>query len=187
MSDADRARWDARFADQRAELDRASPHLCAHVGELRGERVLDVACGSGANAVWLAERGFAVTGVDISAVGLARLEQRAAARAVRIRTAAVDLDEPAALAALEPHDSAVVLRYKPPAPLWPQLADRLVPGGRLLVATFNLDHARAHSGHARFWLAPGELLAIDPRFAVLRYEDGSRQGSPTDVYVFERR
>ena len=72
------AEWDRRYAD-RAQLWSGAPNgaLVAEVARLTPGRVLDVGCGEGADAVWLARRGWAVTALEVSAVAL----QRAAAHA----------------------------------------------------------------------------------------------------------
>ena len=58
--------------------------FAAEAGGLAPGRALDVACGEGRNAVWLAEQGWTVTAVDFSDVALAKAERLAAARGVSI-------------------------------------------------------------------------------------------------------
>jgi 2-polyprenyl-3-methyl-5-hydroxy-6-metoxy-1,4-benzoquinol methylase len=81
MSRDDQIRWDRQHADRQTEQD-AAPFL-REIFESQGwdvpaARALDIACGSGRNAVYLAERGFEVTAVDISPVALAQGAERAA-------------------------------------------------------------------------------------------------------------
>ena len=52
---------------------------------------LDLACGSGRNAIWLAEAGFQTLAVDRDATALAELNQEASQRGLSIRTQLVDL------------------------------------------------------------------------------------------------
>ena len=61
-------------------IDQAQPDLIAaeEKGEVRGPTVLDVGCGSGDNAIYLASRGFEVTGVDFSAKAISIAKQKAA-------------------------------------------------------------------------------------------------------------
>ena len=61
-------------------IDQAQPDLIATAekGEIRGPTVLDVGCGSGDNAIYLASRGFEVTGVDFSAKAISIAKQKAA-------------------------------------------------------------------------------------------------------------
>lgn len=69
----DAADWDERYASVERVWS-AEPNRWVEevAGGLRPGRALDVACGEGRNAVWLAERGWTVTAVDFSAVALAK-------------------------------------------------------------------------------------------------------------------
>lgn len=67
----DAAAWDERYAG--AELVWSSTpnqFVAAELGDLRAGRALDLACGEGRNALWLADRGWRVTAVDFSRVAL---------------------------------------------------------------------------------------------------------------------
>lgn len=82
-------RWDAAYrgtAQPSWEIDRASSDLAAAVesGELRPCRVIELGCGSGANAVFLAKKGFQVTAIDIAPGALRRAEERAKREGVRV-------------------------------------------------------------------------------------------------------
>jgi SAM-dependent methyltransferase len=82
----DRQRWNDRYTERDWKPER-EPNLFL-VRELdsrapRG-RVLDLACGEGRNAVWLASRGWRVTGVDFSDVALGRARKLAARRGVHV-------------------------------------------------------------------------------------------------------
>ncbi|HEX5532009.1 MAG TPA: methyltransferase domain-containing protein, partial [Methylomirabilota bacterium] len=66
-ADPSRERWNRRWAGERAHASSApSEFLIAEAEALPPGRALDVACGAGRNAVWLARRGWRVTGVDFS-------------------------------------------------------------------------------------------------------------------------
>jgi 2-polyprenyl-3-methyl-5-hydroxy-6-metoxy-1,4-benzoquinol methylase len=77
--------WNARYAG-RELLWSAEPNrlFAAEVGGLAPGRALDVACGEGRNAVWLAERGWRVTAVDFSDVALEKAAQLASSRGVEV-------------------------------------------------------------------------------------------------------
>jgi SAM-dependent methyltransferase len=70
--------WDRRYAAVE-NLWSAKPNrfLVAEVGELEPGRALDLACGEGQNAIWLAQRGWSVVGVDYSSVAIAKARARA--------------------------------------------------------------------------------------------------------------
>ena len=64
--------WDERYgADDRVWSGHPNPQLVDRVAALTPGRALDVGCGEGADAVWLARQGWQVTALDVSAVGLA--------------------------------------------------------------------------------------------------------------------
>lgn len=86
--------WNARYA-QKALLWSAEPNrlFAAEIGELLPGRALDLACGEGRNAVWLAERGWRVTGVDFSDVALAKAAELAASRGVEVDWVVADILE----------------------------------------------------------------------------------------------
>lgn len=86
--------WNARYA-QKALLWSAEPNrlFAAEVGGLSAGRALDLACGEGRNAVWLAERGWRATGVDFSDVALAKAAELATSRGVEVEWVVADLLE----------------------------------------------------------------------------------------------
>ncbi|MGX1546117.1 class I SAM-dependent methyltransferase [Streptomyces adustus] len=81
-----RAEWDNRYSD-RHQLWSGQPNgaLVAEVAGLAPGRVLDVGCGEGADAVWLARTGWDVTALEVSGVALARAEGHARDAGVAVR------------------------------------------------------------------------------------------------------
>jgi 2-polyprenyl-3-methyl-5-hydroxy-6-metoxy-1,4-benzoquinol methylase len=74
------AEWDERYAGaEQVWSGEPNASLVAEVGHLEPGTVLDVGCGEGADAIWLAGRGWQVTAIDVSGIAL----QRAAAAAER--------------------------------------------------------------------------------------------------------
>jgi SAM-dependent methyltransferase len=128
--------WNARYA-QKELLWTAEPNrlFAAEVASLKPGRALDVACGEGRNAVWLAERGWRVTGVDFADVALAKGVELAAARGVEVEWLLGDVLE------LTPEplsfDLVVVLYLQLPAEeldvALRRAADAVAPGGTLIV------------------------------------------------------
>jgi SAM-dependent methyltransferase len=84
--------WDGRYADSEFLWTVEPNRFVVH--ELSGlppGRALDLACGEGRNAVWLAQRGWWVTAVDFSSVGLHKARQLAAGRDVAVDWVLADL------------------------------------------------------------------------------------------------
>src|SRR6266508_3989501 len=84
--------WNRRYAGTEL-LWTARPNrfLVAEATGLTPGRALDLACGEGRNAVWLAEQGWQVTGVDFSDVGLGKARRLAAQRGVEVDWVEADL------------------------------------------------------------------------------------------------
>ncbi|GAA2872794.1 class I SAM-dependent methyltransferase [Pseudonocardia halophobica] len=184
MSATDRERWDARHAAVGAGTPMPPDGLRGRLGLLpggsgpadrsglsAGGRALDVACGRGAVAVWLAHQGFAVDAVDVSGAGLASARALAAAEGVRrVRFLEADLD--AGLPVAGPYDLVVCQRYRDPA-LYPALAAALAPGG-LLVLTV-LSEVGDEGG--RFRAVPGELVRAFPQLETVDHREGDGEAT----------
>jgi SAM-dependent methyltransferase len=86
--------WNARYAGSEL-LWTAEPNrrFAREVEGLEPGRALDLACGEGRNAVWLAERGWRTTGVDFSDVALGKAERLAASRGVEVDWVMADVLE----------------------------------------------------------------------------------------------
>jgi SAM-dependent methyltransferase len=84
--------WDSRYADSEF-LWSAEPNrfVVQELSSLPPGQALDLACGEGRNAVWLAERGWCVTAVDFSPVGLAKARRLADERKVSVDWQLADL------------------------------------------------------------------------------------------------
>ena len=122
--------------------------------------VLDLACGSGRAVVWLAERGYRVTGIDWQEPALALGRRLAAHRKVACGFLAGDLRDPEAVPA---GPWAVILNFRfRQADLLARIPALLQPGGVALVRTFRT--APGYTGHPRprYRLDPFELLRYFP-------------------------
>ena len=84
--------WDGLYAG-RGQVWSGGPNaqLVDLAADLPAGTALDLGCGEGGDAIWLAERGWAVTAVDVSAVALDRARRAAADRGLTIAFARVDL------------------------------------------------------------------------------------------------
>lgn len=81
------AAWDERYGSADAVWSgRVNPALPRLLADLPAGRAVDVGCGEGADVVWLARHGWHATGVDFSAVGLARAREAADAAGLTDRT-----------------------------------------------------------------------------------------------------
>lgn len=130
--------WDQVWHGERAAAmgsSQANPHLTREVRDLAPGTALDAGCGAGAEAIWLAEHGWQVTGADIAAAALDRAGERAIAAGVGERVRWVQAD----LSTWEPdtHYDLVTTHYAHPAVPQLEFYDRVAswvsPGGTLLI------------------------------------------------------
>ncbi len=122
--------------------------LVAEAADLLPGRALDLACGAGRNAVWLAERGWTVTGADFSDIALANARGLATERGVDVEWVQADLRDweppPGAF------DLVAVLYLQLPAaelqPVLARAADAVAPGGTLVVVGHDLQNLNGGYG-----------------------------------------
>ena len=142
--------WDRRYAD-REQLWSGRPNgaLVAEVAGLPVGRVLDVGCGEGADAVWLAGRGWEVTGLEVSGLALERAARHARDAGVAVAWVHAGLAE----AALAPGSFDLVsaqypaLLRTPDAAAERALLGAVAPGGTLLLVHHaGFHHQPAHEG-----------------------------------------
>lgn len=151
-TEMDAAEWDQRYTDQ-PWLWTAQPNvfLVEEVAGLPPGRALDLACGEGRNTVWLAERGWDVTGVDFSTVALGRARRLADDRGVAV--ALVHADVLTYRPSRRAFDLVVLLYLQlPPAPRHAVLSravEAVAEGGTLLVVGHDLDNLDRGAGGPR--------------------------------------
>ncbi|MFT4884178.1 MAG: SAM-dependent methyltransferase [Natronomonas sp.] len=173
----DRQRWDDRYRDADFELPAdPSPVLVEHVGDFPSGRALDVATGTGRNALFLAEGGFAVDAIDVSRVALDEARQRAHERSLSANWIQTDFDAHC----FPPNRYAVVaVALFDARDRLDDLKDALRPGGVLVYD----HHLRTpgpydHGPSDRYRFAPGELRAACEDMTILHYAE--RPGERAD-------
>lgn len=140
----DSVQWNERYATSELVWS-AEPNrfLSPEVEGLRAGRALDLACGEGRNAVWLAAQGWQTTGVDFSETGLEKAAGLAGARGVDTQTTWVLAD----VTSWQPdgiYDLVVVFYLQLPQPqrraAMGVAARALGPGGTLVVVGHDTDN-----------------------------------------------
>lgn len=172
MSTADRTRWNQRYLAGDAPVETKPNRWLASLADVldgvaaarqavgQTPTALDVACGAGGTVLWLAQRGWLATGVDVSDAALT-LATRAAVQqgvAERARFLHVDLDDwrPPA----EAFD-CVTCFYFLSRPLWPWLRAAVRPGGLLALQTHHVGVLKVRpDANPDYLLASGELTAL---------------------------
>ena len=173
MSRAERDKWDERYrSGAYAERTHPTALLAEWLDRSPRGRALDVACGAGRNALYLAAHGYAVDGIDISAAGLERGRAAAVQLGLEITWHCADLEQGPDALPRGPFDLLVWVRYVNAA-LWRPLVERLAPGGHVLVEQ-HLETTAEVIGPSgsRFRLAPHELERAAAGLVIVRYDEG---------------
>jgi len=133
---------------------------------------LELACGAGRNAVFLAERGWRVKAVDFSSEALARAQELAASRGVALETAQQDIEAPGFSAGSDRYGLAVVTQFLH-RPLFDTIRDAVAPGGLICYSTYTVEQLEFEGGprNRDYLLEPNELLERFRGWRVLRYEE----------------
>jgi len=153
----------------------------------RGGAALDVACGRGRHALWLARKGFHVRALDRNAEAVEQLRATARQLGLPIDCEVLDLecDPPPDLGTAR-YDAIVVFNYLH-RPLVPALQRALAAGGRLVYETFTVQQAeRGHPRSPQFLLKPGELRTLVAPLHVLREREGEAEGRCVASIVAEK-
>ena len=186
MSQQEQETWDERFRagdhagaepdpflaqiEDYAELLPPGLRAGPKAGPKAGQKALDLACGAGRNAVYLAERGWDATACDISLEGLRRVQALARERGVQLKLFCQDLST---VQLPREHFDLVICFFYLLRELIPQIKATLRPGGLVVFKTYTTDQLRfpGRPRHPLHMLQPQELLEAFRGFRVLTYQE----------------
>lgn len=196
MSEADRDKWNARWreAPPSAEPSSVLVDLAANLPDARSRssplEALDVAGGGGRHALWLARRGWDVTIVDVSSVGLELATERARAAGVGLRTCVADLENEALpRPQRRPGWDLILCVHYLDRRLFPRFIDALAPSGTLIVIHPTRENLQRHARPpAAFLLEPGELpTLVPPELTLVVHEEGWTDEGRCEARVVARK
>jgi SAM-dependent methyltransferase len=178
MTDPLARKWNLRYAD----TDPVAAKPCgvleeyAHLLPEQG-RALDLACGLGGNAVFLARRGLDTAGWDLSPVAIAKLGDHAKTQGLSVCVEVRDVQS----VPPEPDSfDVIVVSYFLERELAPGLVRALRPEGLLYYQTWTREAVDERGpGNPAFRLAPNELLALFGDLRVIVYREEGLIGDTT--------
>lgn len=183
MAKEDQDRWDGRHASGHA-ADGPSPFLRqifeSSSWRIQRGRALDIATGKGRNALFLAERGFSVEGVDISEVALEEARREAGEKGLSIIFRQADLES------IELPEAAydIILNFNfLERSLIPKTKKALKLGGHIVFETYLIDQrVLGHPRNPVYLLGHNELLELFREFRILYYREGKFMEGGKEAY-----
>jgi len=151
--------WDRRHREREHEIDEPNPVVTNFAGQIAPGSALDLACGTGRHAIWLAEHGWTVTAVDVSRVAVDILQQRTLERGIAVNIVLADLERHEF--AIEPasYDLIVVCNYLQ-RDLFPVIRAGVRIGGAVIAVIAMVDsNPNVRPMNPAYLLNPGELRA----------------------------
>ena len=187
---AQATQWDARYSEREGAIWSGRPNgrLQAEVADLTPGRALDVGCGEGADAIWLARSGWSVTAIDVSDVAVSRARE-----AAELAGAAVEWIRGDTLQTPFPASSFDLVSMQYPA--LPKAAGEAAvrallgtvrPGGLLLAVYHDLDdehreHMKARGVDPADYIGADDLVQFLDDFTVELHAVEPRVDPPPDT------
>ena len=169
--------WERRYSSkERADEDydhAPAPLLVETAEKLRAGRALDLACGTGRNALWLSERGWRVTAVDGAPSAIQALLTAASERNLEIDAHVADLEKHRFKIVAGVWD-LIVISYYLQRDLFARAKRGVVRGGILLAIVHATEPSEGPTSHG---LCPGDLKNYFRGWQILHY----REGRPLDA------
>ena len=174
-SESTKARWDERYdRDMYIYGKEPAAFLKQKISGLKKGKALVLAMGEGRNAVYLAQNGFDVTGVDISEVAIEKCNKLAKERNTTVNAVVADLTD-YDMGEVQ-FDLITKFYYYEPS-IFPQVIEALKPGGMFIFEQFSIDHlkyretSRFGPSNPDYLVKPNELLEHFKSLRILYYED----------------
>jgi tellurite methyltransferase len=165
--------WERRYQDCE-HIQEPSSLITKICGSLKPGSALDLACGTGRHAVWLAERGWQVTAVDYSRTAIDIMQRRSSAAGIRINAVVADLERHEFLIEPEAFDLIIVCNY-----LQRDLFSKIHAGARIggvVVAVIAMvdDDPEVKPMNPAYLVRSGELKSEFTGWDFLHYFEGKR-------------
>jgi tellurite methyltransferase len=175
MSEDEKNTWEEKYSADGYEPRRTpSALLTEWLDDRPPRKALDLACGTGRNSLYLAEKGYAVTAIDISPRAIAMAERFAREKGLKINWIVADLDNHAIQGR---YDLIVISFFYVNKNMVPPIIDALKRGGWLLYENRMLSPSSADEDQKhRFHLRPGELRELFQGLKVISYEERRADG-----------
>ncbi len=167
--------WDDKWAKRESEANNQAHELVVRfTSQLKPGRALDLACGVGRHALYLAERGWQVSAVDSSKVAIETLSRSAANKGLQVDARVADLERGEFIIEPENYDLIVNCCYLQ-RNLFPAIKAGVKVGGCVLAVIAMVDDdPKVKPMNPDFLLHPGELRALFEGWELVHDFEGKR-------------
>ncbi len=179
-----KSQWENKYEKREKKLAYPEKFLKDNINLLKKGSILDLACGDGRNAIYLARAGYEVLGVDFSQEALERLEGFVASEKISLKTKLMDLENIKNLKNLGKFDNIIISHYKPSLEVLKKLPDLLNENGILLISSFNYKHVEKKGFPKKYALGKNELVNISDKLILLKHEVFEDKKGNKDAYIY---
>ena len=171
------ADWNKRYREGEHLKDEPHALITTFASSAQPGQALDLACGAGRHALWLAEHGWTVTAVDSSQIAIEFLQEQCRARGVAVQSVVADLEKHEFAIPPESSDLIVVCNYLQ-RDLFPSIRAGTRLGGLVIaiIAMVDVD-PRVRPMNPEYLLNPGDLRAEFPGWRMLH----DFEGKPAEI------
>lgn len=178
--------WNKKFSNRSDILLSPEKSIVENIGCFKKGSVLDIACGDGRNALFLAEKGFEVTGVDFSTKALDRLQMFAKRNNYVVNTRQIDLSIMNSLNNIGIFDNILINHYR--LSKW-QLADienHIVDDGILFICGFGEKHKISSKIRREDLIQSTDFEDIYKSFELIKYIENKDDRGVFNTYIFHK-
>ncbi|WP_318502451.1 class I SAM-dependent methyltransferase [Bacillus sp. T3] len=177
-----KSKWNKKYQERVVNLPKLTPNgrLTNLSPYLKGGLALDLACGLGANSLFLAQSNYEVQAIDLSDVAVNYLNEQAREQSLPIKVKVCDLTDKNELHFKQEKFDLVVITYYLDRSLFPLVKMTVKQGGYFFMETYFVsaeNNNREISDHYK--LLPNELLMEFGNWSVLFYEENEQEGRQT--------
>jgi tellurite methyltransferase len=177
-----RAKWNSKHKDRINHLRQPAPNVRLKnlAPYLTGGLALDLACGLGANSLFLAQLRYQVQAIDISDVAVDYVKEQAEIQQLTVNPQLSDLKEWSNLNVKKCSFDLVVITYYLDRLIFPFIKSIVKENGYFFMETFYMSPMNEQQGISdQYKLRPKELLTIFENWQVLYYEENEQEGRQT--------
>ena len=170
--------WDKRYQAGEHVNDEPHPLITRFAAQLQPGRALDVACGPGRHAIWLAQRGWQVVAVDSSHTAIEMVHKRCSEKGVSVEAVTADLERHEFVIESEAYDLIVVCNYLQ-RDLFPAIRRGTRIGGVVIAVIALVDEdPKVKPMNPAYLLNAGELQAAFEGWDLIHGFEGKPPESP---------